>query len=49
MSEGAARSAVHRLRRRFRELFRAAINATVSHPCEVEDELRHVVRALSWD
>lgn len=49
MSESGARGAVHRLRRRFRELFRAAIAATVSHPGEVEDELRHVVRALSWE
>ena len=49
IGEGGARSAVHRLRRRFRELFRAAVAATVSSPGEVDDELRHVVRALSWD
>jgi RNA polymerase sigma factor (sigma-70 family) len=49
MTEGSARSAVHRLRKRFRELFRAAVTATVSTPSDVEDELRHVVRALSWD
>lgn len=48
IGEGGARSAVHRLRKRFREFFRAAIAATVSDAAEVEDELRQVVRALSW-
>ncbi len=46
LSEGAARVAVHRLRRRFRELFRAAVAGTVSAPEEVEDELRYLVRVL---
>jgi RNA polymerase sigma-70 factor (ECF subfamily) len=49
MPEGTARGAVHRIRKRFRELFRAAVTATVSAPGEVEDELRQVVRALSWE
>jgi len=47
MSEGAARVAVHRLRKRFRELFRAAVADTVSGPEEVEDELRYLVEVLS--
>jgi DNA-directed RNA polymerase specialized sigma24 family protein len=45
-SEGAARVAVHRLRKRFRELFRTVIADTVSAPEEIEEELRHVVRML---
>jgi RNA polymerase sigma factor (sigma-70 family) len=49
VAEGSARGAVHRIRKRFRELFRAAVMATVSAPAELEDELRHVVRALSWE
>jgi RNA polymerase sigma-70 factor (ECF subfamily) len=47
LSEGAARVAVHRIRKRFRELFRAAVADTVSGPDEVEDELRYVVELLS--
>jgi RNA polymerase sigma factor (sigma-70 family) len=46
LSEGAARVAVHRLRKRFRELFRAAVADTVSGPEEVEDELRYLVGIL---
>jgi RNA polymerase sigma factor (sigma-70 family) len=46
LSEGAARVAVHRLRKRFRVLFRAAVAETVSTPEEVEDELRYVVGLL---
>lgn len=47
ISEGAARVAVHRLRKRFREVFRAAVADTVSNSGEVEEELRHVVEVLS--
>ena len=46
-SEGAARVAVHRLRKRFRELFRAAVADTVSAPDELESELRHLVSVLA--
>jgi RNA polymerase sigma-70 factor (ECF subfamily) len=46
-SEGAARVAVHRLRKRFREIFRETIADTVSEPDEVEPEVRHVLRILS--
>ena len=45
-SEGAARLAVHRLRKRFRELFREAITETVLEPGEVEDEIRHLAAVL---
>jgi RNA polymerase sigma factor (sigma-70 family) len=46
-SEGTARVAVHRLRKRFRELFRAAITDTVDRSEDVDDELRYVVGLLS--
>jgi RNA polymerase sigma-70 factor (ECF subfamily) len=46
LSEGAARVAVHRLRKRFREVFRATVAETVSSPEEVEAELRHLVGLL---
>jgi RNA polymerase sigma factor (sigma-70 family) len=46
ISEGATRVAVHRLRKRFRELFRATIADTVDDAAEVEDELRYVARVL---
>jgi RNA polymerase sigma-70 factor (ECF subfamily) len=47
ITEGAARVAVHRLRKRFREVFRAVIADTVSAPDELEAELRQVVEILS--
>lgn len=49
MTEGAARVALHRLRKRFREMFREEIAGTVSAPDEVDDEVRHVVAVLSRD
>jgi RNA polymerase sigma-70 factor (ECF subfamily) len=47
LSEGATRVALHRLRRRFRGVFRQAIAETVSTPEEVESELRLVLEILS--
>ena len=47
MSESAAKMALHRLRRRYRDLLRARIAETVSDPSEVDDELRHLLSALS--
>ena len=46
-TEGALRVTVHRLRRRFRELLRAEIAATVSDDSEIEGEIRHLISALS--
>jgi RNA polymerase sigma-70 factor (ECF subfamily) len=46
-SEGAAQVAAHRIRRRYRELVRDAIAATVSDPEEIESEIRHLFAALS--
>ncbi len=47
MTEGAVKSAVHRLRQRARELFREEIAQTVSRPSEIDDEIRHLFGALS--
>ena len=47
MSEGTARAAVHRMRSRFRALFRAEISRTVATEEEVEDEVRYLRRALT--
>ena len=46
MTEGAAKVAVHRLRKRYRELLRAEIAQTVRDPSDVDDEMRHLVAAL---
>lgn len=43
----SARSSVHRLRARFRELFRDEVAATVADPAEVDDEMKSLFRALS--
>jgi len=45
-TEGAARVAIHRLRRRFRESFRQAVADTVSGPEECEAEMQEVLAAL---
>jgi RNA polymerase sigma-70 factor (ECF subfamily) len=46
MEPASARSAVHRLRKRFRELFREEVAGTVADPAEVDDEVRAVIAAL---
>jgi RNA polymerase sigma factor (sigma-70 family) len=45
-SEGALKVAIHRLRKRYRELFRREIADTVADPAEVESELRYLATAL---
>ncbi len=45
-SEGALKVAIHRLRKRYRELFRQEIADTVADPGEVESELRFLANAL---
>jgi RNA polymerase sigma-70 factor (ECF subfamily) len=47
MTEGAVKVAVHRLRRRYRELLRKAIERTVDEPSQVEEELRELFAALT--
>ncbi len=46
-SEGALKVAVHRLRKRYRELFRQEIADTVADPADVESELRFLAAALT--
>ncbi|MFN0169783.1 MAG: RNA polymerase sigma factor [Bryobacteraceae bacterium] len=46
-SEGALKVAIHRLRKRYRELFRQEIADTVADPAEVESELRFLATALT--
>lgn len=46
-TEEAVKVAVHRLRKRYRELLRAEIAQTVAGPKEVEDEIRHLLAVLS--
>jgi RNA polymerase sigma-70 factor (ECF subfamily) len=47
ISEGALKVAIHRLRKRYRELFRQEILDTVADPAEVEPELRFLAAALA--
>jgi DNA-directed RNA polymerase specialized sigma24 family protein len=47
LNEPAVRMAVHRLRKRFREVFREEIVQTVADPGEVEEEIRHLLAALA--
>ena len=46
MTEGAVRVAVHRLRRRYRELLREEIGQTLSDPAQVEEEMRALFSAF---
>jgi RNA polymerase sigma factor (sigma-70 family) len=46
-SEGALKVAIHRLRKRYRGLFREEIADTVADPGEVESELRFLAAVLS--
>ena len=46
LAEGAVRVAVHRLRRRYRELLRDEIAQTLSDPAQVEEELRALFGAF---
>jgi RNA polymerase sigma factor (sigma-70 family) len=46
ISEAAAKVAVHRARRRYREILRAEIAETVAGPQEIDDEIRQLRAAL---
>lgn len=46
MSEGAVKVAVHRLRRRYRELLQKEIEHTVANADEVDDEIRYLFTCL---
>ena len=45
-SEGAARVAVHRLRKRFREVFREEVAQTVGDAADFDAEMRHLAACL---
>jgi len=47
IAETAVRVAAHRLRRRYRDLIRAAVADTVGSPDEVDAEMRHLFEVLS--
>jgi RNA polymerase sigma factor (sigma-70 family) len=45
-TEGAARVAAHRLRRRYGELLRREIASTLAEPADIDDEIRDLFAAL---
>jgi RNA polymerase sigma factor (sigma-70 family) len=47
MNEGAVKVAVHRLRKRYRELIRAEIAHTLDPSQDIEEEMRHLTSALA--
>ncbi len=46
-SEGAVKVAVHRMRRRYRELLRQEIASTINDPADADDEIRHLIGILA--
>lgn len=46
-SEGTLRVGIHRLRTRFREIFREEVAQTVATPTEIDAEMRHLMAALA--
>ena len=48
-NEGAARVAVHRLRKRFREIYREELAQTLANQTDLDAELRHLAAALTGD
>jgi len=47
MSEGAVRVAVHRLRRRYRELLREEVAQTLASPAQADEEMQSLFSALA--
>jgi RNA polymerase sigma-70 factor (ECF subfamily) len=47
LTEGAVRVAVHRLRRRYRELLRDEIAQTLSDPAQVDEEMVALFKSFS--
>ena len=47
MNEGAIKVAVHRLRKRYRELIRVEIAGTLARTQDIDEEMRHLFRALA--
>src|SRR6266496_3965049 len=48
MTVVAVKVTVHRLRHRYRDLLRAEIAHTVATPGEVDDEIRHLIKVMSY-
>ena len=46
MTVNSFKVAVHRMRERYRELLRLEVAQTVAKPEEIDEELRHLLRAL---
>ena len=49
VNAGAARVAVHRLRKRFREIYREEISQTLAEDADLDAELRHLAAALATE
>lgn len=49
VNAGAARAAVHRLRKRFRQLYRVEIARTLADGADLDGELRHLAAALAFE
>jgi RNA polymerase sigma factor (sigma-70 family) len=47
LSEGAVKVVIHRLRKRYRDLVRSEISQTLHDPSQLNEELRHLIAALS--
>jgi RNA polymerase sigma-70 factor (ECF subfamily) len=47
VNEGTVKSAVHRLRQRYRQVLRDEIAQTVAEPGEIDEELRHLFAVLA--
>lgn len=47
MTPAAVKVAVHRLRRRYRDALRRHVEATVSSPAELDDEIRYLLKIVS--
>jgi RNA polymerase sigma factor (sigma-70 family) len=47
IQEGALKTAIHRLRRRYREFCREEVGQTVADPAEIEAELRYLCEVVS--
>lgn len=45
-SENALKASVHRMRRRYGEIFRSEVALTVNDPSEVDEEVQHLIGAL---
>jgi len=46
MTEGALKTAVHRLRERYKDLVRAEVTSTVTTPVEADEEMRYLISIM---